>query len=201
MMVETNNMQVMHIMAHTTNAIAEGEVMQLLNAHSPDTSEAQYIETIHRKTAKLFESAALLGGTISDQDANICDSLGKYGMYLGTAFQMIDDILDYDAQSEDIGKDIGDDLAEGKPTLPLIYALENGNAEQKRIVSNAIENGDRGKINQILEIVRTTGALDYTYKLAKEQAQYALSSISNLPNNQYKTALSNLAEFSIIRRH
>ena len=135
MMVETENMEVMRILAGTTNAIAEGEVLQLLNAHSPETSESQYMETIHRKTAKLFESASWLGGIIAGENEQTCKKLADYGMYLGTAFQLIDDILDYNADAEDIGKDIGDDLAEGKPTLPLIYALEMGSSPAKTIDS------------------------------------------------------------------
>lgn len=201
MMVETGNMEVMRILAETTNTIAEGEVMQLLNAHSPDISEARYIKTIHRKTAKLFESAALLGSSIANQNDQTCQALAQYGMYLGTAFQMVDDILDYDADSDETGKDVGDDLAEGKPTLPLIYALERGNAIQKQIVASAIEEGDRDRLNEILEIVRSTGGLDYTLKLARDQARLAQSSISGLPDNKYRTALKQLAQFSVIRQY
>ena len=199
MMVETRNMEVMSILAGTTNAIAEGEVLQLLNAHSPDTTEKQYLETIHRKTAKLFESAAKLGGVIAEASEDTAEAMSRYGMYLGTAFQLVDDILDYDANPEDIGKDVGDDLAEGKPTLPLIFVLKHGNADQKKTVRQAIEQGDRDKINEILEIVRNTGALDYTMDKAAEQSELAIAELSNLEDNPYTTSLRQLARFSIVR--
>ncbi len=199
MMVETQNMAVMDILASTTNAIAEGEVLQLLNAHSPETTEQQYFDTIYRKTAKLFESSAQLGGIVAKQNSANCAALAIYGLHLGTAFQLIDDILDYNAESEDIGKDIGDDLAEGKPTLPLIYALEHGNEAQQKVITTAIENGERDKISEILKIVQTTGALDYTTNKAREQSQLAIDALSCLPDNNYRQALIQLAEFSVVR--
>ncbi len=200
MMVEMDNMEVMRILAETTNAMTQGEVMQLLNAHSADVTETQYFDTIHRKTAKLFESSALLGGSIANRENEICKALADYGMYLGTAFQMVDDILDYDAQSRKIGKDVGDDLAEGKPTLPLIHALKQCDDQQKQVITTAIEQGDRTKMNEILAIVRSTGALDYTFELAQSQARMAQSALAGLPDNEYRAALGKLAEFSIIRQ-
>lgn len=199
MMVETQNMAVMRVLANTTNAIAEGEVLQLLNAHSADISEQQYMDTIHRKTAKLFESAAWLGGIIADQSTEICNAMASYGMYLGTAFQLVDDILDYNADSADLGKDIGDDLAEGKVTLPLIYALQHGDTRQKAVITQAIENGSREKISEVLEIVQSTGALDYAQTKAKDQVKLAVSALSPLNDNKYRNALTQLAEFSAIR--
>ncbi|NKB77247.1 MAG: octaprenyl diphosphate synthase [Gammaproteobacteria bacterium] len=201
MMVETNNMQVMDILAKTTNAIAEGEVLQLLNAHSPETTEEAYLQTIHRKTAKLFESAAGLGGVISSQDSSVCSALSKYGTHLGTAFQLIDDILDYDSNSDDLGKEIGDDLSEGKPTLPLIHALKNATPLERKIIEDAITDGDREKIDEILIIVRNTGALDYAEEQAKIQSRLAIDAITMLPDNQYKTSLISLANFSVSRNH
>ncbi len=200
MMVEMDNMEVMRILAETTNTMTQGEVMQLLNAHSADVTETQYFDTIHRKTAKLFESSALLGGSIANRENGICKALADYGMYLGTAFQMVDDILDYDAQSRKIGKDVGDDLAEGKPTLPLIHALKQCDDQQKQVITTAIEQGDRTKMNEILAIVRSTGALDYTFKLAQSQVRMAQSALAGLPDNEYRAALGKLAEFSIIRQ-
>ncbi len=200
MMVEIDNMEVMRILAETTNAMTQGEVMQLLNAHSADLTETQYFDTIHRKTAKLFESSALLGGSIANRENEVCKALADYGMYLGTAFQMVDDILDYDAQSRKIGKDVGDDLAEGKPTLPLIHALKQCNDRQKQVITTAIEQGDRARMSEILAIVRSTGALDYTFELARSQARLAQSALAGLPDNEYRTALGKLAEFSIIRQ-
>ncbi len=201
MMVEMNNMEVMRILAETTNAITQGEVMQLLNAHCADTDEPRYFDTIRRKTAKLFESSALLGGSIANRSDRVCKALADYGMYLGTAFQMVDDILDYDAPDRKTGKDAGDDLAEGKPTLPLIHALQQGNVKQKQVITEAIEQGDRSKMSEILSIVRSTGALDYTFKLARSQARLAQSSLCPLPDNKYRSALGKLAEFSIIRQY
>lgn len=199
MMVETDCMEVMRILASTTNAIAEGEVLQLLNAHSPDTSEQAYFDTIHRKTAKLFEAAAWLGGVVGGKDAKTCKALADYGVYLGTAFQLVDDVMDYMSSSQEMGKDAGDDLAEGKPTLPLIHAMRNGTAEQKQIVRSAIEQGERNQIQEILDIVHQTGALDYTLEQARRQTDMAIQAIDCLPNSDYRNALKNLARFSVLR--
>ncbi len=201
MMVETDLMAVMEIMSSTTNAIAEGEVLQLLNAHSPETTEQVYLDTIHRKTAKLFESAAWLGGIVSGQDKAVCKMLSEYGVYLGTAFQLVDDVMDYLSTSEEMGKEVGDDLAEGKPTLPLIQAMANGTPEQVAIVKKAIENGERDQIAEILKIVHSTGAIDYTLARAHTQAEKAVQSLAPLPDSDYKQALINLAHFSVSRNH
>jgi len=200
-MVETDLMAVMQIMSSTTNAIAEGEVLQLLNAHSPDTTEQAYLDTIHRKTAKLFESAAWLGGIVSGQDEKMCHTLSQYGVYLGTAFQLVDDVMDYLSTSEEMGKEVGDDLAEGKPTLPLIQAMANGTPEQIATVRKAIENGERERITEILQIVHATGAIDYTMECARAESQKAIRSIESLPDSDYKQALINLALFSVARNH
>jgi len=199
MMVESNRMEIMQIMASTTNAIAEGEVLQLLNAHSPDTTEQAYLETIHRKTAKLFESAAWLGGVIAEQTDEICDALRQYGIYLGTAFQLVDDVMDYYSDSKQMGKDVGDDLAEGKPTLPLIYAMREGSESQSKLISDAIEHGRWGKIDAVIDIVNKTGALEYTRQKAAEQASLAIAATDTLPPSEPRTALINLAHFSIRR--
>ena len=201
MMVETDNTEVMRVLAATTNAIAEGEVMQLLNTRSPDTTEQAYLDTIHRKTAKLFESAARLGAVISKREPSEHAALAAYGIHLGTAFQLIDDILDYSADSETIGKNAGDDLAEGKPTLPLIHALRHGTREQQQTVRHAIENGARESIGTILAIVESTGALAYTAGQAKLQATAAIEALAGIGESRYKEALINLAEFSVKRDH
>ncbi len=201
MMVETDNTEVMRILAATTNAIAEGEVMQLLNARSPDTTEAAYLQTIHRKTAKLFESAARLGAVISEREQAARAALAEYGIHLGTAFQLTDDILDYSADSADSGKNAGDDLAEGKPTLPLIHALRHGNGKQRQAIRQAIENGERERLGEILAIVESTGALAYTASLAKRQAAAAIEALADMGDSPYKEALVNLAEFSVQRGH
>ena len=199
MMVRANSMPVMEIMAVTTNAIAEGEVMQLLNAHVAETTEGAYLETIYRKTARLFESAAQLGGVIARADEKHIDALGRYGKHLGNAFQLVDDLLDYQSSSEAMGKNTGDDLAEGKPTLPLIEAMKRGTPQQIEVIKHAIEQGEVDKLDDILEIVQQTGALRYTYEAAQMQSQAAIDALSTLTTSDYKSALVDLANFSTYR--
>ena len=164
MMVQVGDMRVMEVLATASNTIAEGEVLQLLNCNDPDTTEQQYMEVIRCKTAKLFEAAARLGPVLAAMPATTEAALAAYGMHLGTAFQLIDDVLDYRADSETMGKNVGDDLAEGKPTLPIIYALNNGNAAQIKVLREVIKNGDRSKLQQVLEIILDTKALEYAQK-------------------------------------
>jgi octaprenyl-diphosphate synthase len=192
-------MQVMDVMAETTNAIAEGEVMQLLNAHIAETTETAYLDTIYRKTARLFEAAAQLGGILACADTKIIAALAAYGKHLGNAFQLVDDLLDYQASSQQMGKNTGDDLAEGKPTLPLIEAMRVGTAEQSKLIKKAIENGELDKLEEILQIVEQTGALQYTQKNAQTESQAAINALSILPASPYKSALEDLAHFSISR--
>ncbi len=199
MMVEVGSMRVMEIMATTTNQIAEGEVMQLLNCRSPDTTEAQYLETIRRKTAKLFETAALLGAVISNQSTSIEQALTGYGLHLGTAFQLIDDVLDYSADADDLGKNIGDDLAEGKPTLPVINAINRGSEAQRKLLRAAIENGGLDHIDDVLDAIESTGSLAYTARRARQQAELAQKALSIMPDTPYKQALLDLAEFAVER--
>ena len=199
MMVRAGNMQVMDVMAETTNAIAEGEVMQLLNAHVAETTEAAYLDTIYRKTARLFEAAAQLGGILTSADSEAITALGNYGKHLGNAFQLVDDLLDYQASSEQMGKNTGDDLAEGKPTLPLIEAMRIGTSEQSQLIKAAIENGEIDKLDEVLEIVEQTGALQYTQKAAQAQSQAAIDALAPLPTSTYKSALIDLAYFSVSR--
>jgi len=199
MMVSVGNMQVMSIMAHTTNTIAEGEVLQLLNCHVADVTEAQYIEVIHRKTAQLFSAAAELGAVLGQQPPTIRQALASYGTHLGTAFQLIDDLLDYCGDTAELGKNAGDDLEEGKPTLPLIQALRNGSPEQQQTIRQAIEQGGRGRIKEILEIVETTGALAYTSQLARKQVAAAKQALTVLPQSTYRTGLMELADLAIER--
>ena len=199
MMVRVNSMQVMDVMAETTNAIAEGEVLQLLNAHVAETTEATYLDTIYRKTARLFEAAAQLGGILAAADTTIIRALGLYGKHLGNAFQLVDDLLDYQSSSEQMGKNTGDDLAEGKPTLPLIEAMRVGTTKQTNIIKTAIEQGEVEKLTQILQIVEQTGALAYTLKAAKAQSQAAIHALAPLVNTPYKSALTSLAHFSVSR--
>ena len=199
MMVEVGSMPVMEILANATNVIAEGEVMQLMNCHEPNTTEETYLEVIRYKTAKLFEAATKLGAVISGRSSEEIEAMSRYGMHLGTAFQLIDDVLDYSHSSEQIGKNIGDDLAEGKPTLPLIYVMRHGSSDQVNIVRESIEKGGRENINAVIEAVMSTGAIDYTANAAKREAEKAISFLDVLPNSQYKQAMISLAKFSVNR--
>ncbi len=198
LMVELGNPEIMAVMAHATNTIAEGEVLQLLNCHDADTSEESYIEVIQFKTAKLFEAAGKLAALISPEPGHQ-DALARYGMHLGTAFQLIDDVLDYSASSEQIGKNIGDDLAEGKPTLPLIHAMRVGTSAESAIIRQAIETGGLDNIDAVLKTIESTDALAYTAGSAKGEAQKAREALRDLPDSPYREALSSLAEFAVTR--
>ena len=201
MMVKVNSMRVMEILSHTTNQIAEGEVMQLINCGSAETTEQQYMETIQSKTAILFEAATQLGAVITKQTDAVESAMAKYGLHLGTAFQLVDDILDYTADAEAMGKNVGDDLAEGKPTLPLIHAINKSSGDEKKILEDAITNASRDNLTTVLAIIEKTGALTYTSEVAKKQAMLAQDALSILPDSAYKEALFNLAAFSIERAY
>jgi len=200
MMVEVGDMKIMSILANATNTIAEGEVQQLLNVHDPDTTEQRYLDVIHNKTAKLFESASELA-TLLNPDSNSSQlAMAKYGMHLGTAFQLIDDVLDYSASSEEMGKNIGDDLAEGKPTLPLIYAIQHGNKEQAAVVRKAIEENGLDYIDAVTEAINATGAIQYTADCAKNESKLAIEALNDIADSEYKTALVALAKFAVSRK-
>jgi octaprenyl-diphosphate synthase len=200
MMVELHNMKVMEILSNATNVIAEGEVLQLLNCHEPNTTEEQYLEVIRCKTAKLFEAAAQLGAVICEQPIEIETALCDYGRHLGTAFQLVDDVLDYSADSSTIGKNIGDDLAEGKPTLPLIYALKHGTTAQKEVISNAIKHGGLEHIVEVKQAIEETGAIQYASAAAARESQKAIAALAKLPPSIYTDALYALAYFAVYRR-
>lgn len=199
MMVEVDNMRVMEILSHGTNTIAEGEVMQLLNCRDSGTTEARYMSVIRAKTAKLFEAAGQLGAILGNVEPKLEQSLANYGMHLGTAFQLIDDVLDYRSTSEEMGKNVGDDLSEGKPTLPLIYAMANGSESQSAVIREAIEKGGLQRLSEIVSTIESTGAIKYTEQLAQTEVRKALFQLSRLPTSIYKAALISLAEFSINR--
>jgi octaprenyl-diphosphate synthase len=199
MMVDVDSMRVMAILANTTNVIAEGEVMQLMNVHDANTTEERYIDVIHCKTAKLFEAATRLGAVLCNRDEQQELAMARYGMHLGTAFQLIDDVLDYTSSSDDMGKNVGDDLAEGKPTLPLIHAMRQGTAEQAALIRTAIEKGGYDHIDDVQAIIHSTGALDYTASVAAKEADLAMNELGHLEGSDYKQALVSLAHHSIDR--
>jgi len=199
MMVEADNMHIMDILSHTTNNIAEGEVMQLLNIHEPNISEQRYDAVIRAKTAILFEAAARIGGVIADQKDEIEQALASYGQHLGVAFQLVDDLLDYSSSSEALGKNVGDDLAEGKPTLPIIHAMQHATSTERDLLSEAIRSGGLDKINEVIAIIESTGSLAYTSQRASAEAEKAKQALSPLPQSAYKDALMILADFSVQR--
>jgi octaprenyl-diphosphate synthase len=199
MMVELDDMRVMQVLAEATNTIAGGEVLQLMGSHDPEVDEERYLEVIRRKTAKLFEAAARLGAVLSRENSQE-QGLATYGRHVGTAFQLIDDVLDYSGDAATIGKSLGDDLAEGKPTLPLIRAMAAGSAEQKGIVRRAIEQGGREDFEQVLKAVRATGALDYARAVATRESEAARGALSALPHSEFRDSLLELAAFSVTRQ-
>ncbi len=201
MMVEVADMRVMDILSSTTNTIAEGEVMQLLNIHDADTTEARYLAVIHAKTAKLFEAATRLGAVLGGRSSQEEDALTTYGRHLGCAFQLIDDVLDYEATEEKLGKALGDDLEEGKPTLPLIYAMQHGTEAQAALIREAIEKGGRSYIDDVQEIIHATRATDYTRKVAGNEAKKAREALQSLPDSDYRQAMELLVEMSVQRDH
>jgi octaprenyl-diphosphate synthase len=195
MMVEIGDLRVMQVLAEATNTIAAGEVMQLMGSHDPQVDEARYLEVIRRKTAKLFEAATRLAAVLSNQQ-RFEEPLAEYGRRVGTAFQLVDDVLDYGG---DLGKSLGDDLAEGKPTLPLIYAMRCGSAEQASVVRRAITEGGRADFPRVLDAIRACGALDYARAAAEREAAAAARAIAVLPASAFKHSLLELASFSVTR--
>jgi len=199
MMVGVNNMRVMDVLADATNHIASGEVLQLLNVHDPDIDEDGYLRVIRLKTARLFEAATRLGAILAEVTPELEESMARYGAHLGTAFQLIDDVLDYSGDWHETGKNVGDDLAEGKPTLPLIYVIKNGTAGQAERVRRAIEQGGIEDLPAVIETVLDSGALDYTRAAAQREAKSACDAIAALPDSQHKRALLTLTEFAVGR--
>lgn len=200
MMVDIGDMRVMEILADATNTIAAGEVMQLMNVHDPDTTEENYRQVIYRKTAKLFEAGARLAAVLADSTIETQQAMLTFGRQLGVAFQLVDDSLDYKSSPEELGKNLGDDLAEGKPTLPLIYAMRNGSDAQKQLIRSAIREGGLDRISEVSAAIESTGALEYTARRAGEAADAAIAAIQDLPESVYKDALVTIAEFSVNRR-
>ena len=198
-MVEPNSMEIMRILSKATNQISEGEVLQLLNIKNANVTQAEYFKVIERKTACLFKAACQIAGILSSADQKVINSMGSFGMHLGNAFQIIDDTLDYESDSNIIGKEIGDDLSEGKVTLPMIYALEKTKKAENKILKDAIKNADASHIDQIVEILLNVDAFQYSRDIAKIESNRALESIDYLPDSKYKTALKLLCELSLER--
>lgn len=200
MMVDIGRMRVMQILADATNTIAAGEVMQLMNMHDPDVNEASYRKVIYRKTARLFEAGAQIAAVLADRDPGDESIMVCFGQNLGTAFQLVDDALDYDAAPEELGKNLGDDLAEGKPTLPLIYAMENCSDSERKMIRAAIQAGGLDKMDEIHDVIESTGALQYTTARAQEAADVAINALSGIPDSDYKRAMIAIADFAVRRR-
>ena len=199
MMVEVGRMPVMRIMANATNTIAMGEVLQLLNIHDPDVSERRYLEVIYRKTAALFEAGTRLGAVIADRGAEDAAAMGAYGRHLGTAFQLVDDALDYTGDAAATGKNVGDDLAEGKPTMPLIHAMANSAPSVRDLLREAVERGGRGAIEQVRQAIEAAGSIPYTRRLAEVEAEKAVQALDCLAPGEFREGLEALARFAVQR--
>ena len=198
-MVEPNSMEIMKILSKATNQISEGEVLQLLNIKNANVTQKEYYRVIERKTACLFKAACQIAGILSNSNQKVIEAMGKFGMHLGNAFQIIDDTLDYESDSNIIGKEVGDDLSEGKVTLPMIYALEKTTKSDKKILTDAIQNADASNINQVVEILMNVNAFQYSRDIANNESNKALESIDILPSSKYKTALKLLCKLSLER--
>jgi octaprenyl-diphosphate synthase len=199
MMVEVDSMRVMQVLAEATNVIAEGEVLQLMNCHNADVDEQNYLQVIRYKTAKLFEAATRLGAILGRASRPLEDALARYGMHLGTAFQLIDDVLDYSGDNAAMGKNVGGDLAEGKPTLPLIHALKHANRDDGLLVRRAVEQGGLDELDAVIGAIRRSGALDYTRRQAEAEAQMATAALECLPHSKHRDFLLELAAFAVTR--
>ena len=200
MIVEAGRLEIMKVLADATNVIAEGEVLQLLNVHDPDTDEHAYLRVIRFKTAKLFEAATQVGAILGGADARLEKALAEYGMHLGTAFQLIDDVLDYSGDLSETGKNLGDDLAEGKPTLPLIRAMESGTSGERDLIRHAIEHGGKADLEGVVAAIHRVGALDYARQRAREEADVAIARLEGVPDSPARESLLQLANFSVERR-
>ena len=193
MMVEPGDMRILQVLADATNVIAEGEVQQLMNMHNADLDEAGYLQVIRSKTAKLFEASARVGALLARADTTMVEACADYGQALGTAFQVIDDVLDYDGKTALMGKSLGDDLREGKATLPLITAMQRGSASQRDMIRGAIESGSSELLEEVIAVVRSTGALQAAREAAGAEAQRAIKAVLQLPQSQYRDCLTQLA--------
>jgi octaprenyl-diphosphate synthase len=201
MMVELDNMRIQAVMADATNTIAEGEVLQLMNAHDPETTEQRYLDVIYRKTAKLFEAGAQVAAILSGSPPALEQAMVEYGRRLGTAFQLVDDVLDYKASAEELGKNLGDDLAEGKPTLPLIFALSQASAGDAATLRAAVENGALDDLDRVTRLIEASGGIEYTARMAQLEKDRAIEALATVPASRYRDALAGLAEFAVARTY
>ena len=199
MMVSVNRMRVLEVLADATNVIAEGEVLQLMNMHDPDIAVSEYLRVIRFKTAKLFEASARLGAVLADASSDVEEACAAYGRSLGTAFQLVDDLLDYEGNTAELGKNVGDDLREGKPTLPLLIAMERGTAAERELIRHAIEHGEVARLAEIVEIVRHTGAISATREAARHEAEQAAAQLEHLPPSEHREALLEFCARSVER--
>lgn len=199
MMVEADRMRVMQVLSDATNVIAEGEVLQLMNCNDPDVDEERYLQVIRYKTARLFEASARLGAILTDADPAVEEAAAEYGRRIGTAFQLVDDVLDYDGNTDDIGKNVGDDLREGKPTLPLIHVMSHGSPQERTLVRAAIEEGHTEHFEQIMAAIAATGALDYARRRAREEAEAGRAALQALPESPCRQTLMDIAALSVER--
>ncbi|ASA55400.1 octaprenyl diphosphate synthase [Vibrio gazogenes] len=200
MMTQLGSLRVLELMSHAVNVIAEGEVQQLINCNDPDITEENYMQVIYSKTARLFEAATQIGAILSDADSDTEKAFQDYGRYLGTAFQLIDDLMDYTSDGDEMGKNVGDDLAEGKPTIPLLHAMRVGTPEQVQMIRDAIEKSNgMAHLETILDILEQTGSLTYTQQRAQEEADKAIQALDIIPDNEYKEALISLAHLAVHR--
>jgi len=199
LLVETQRLDILDVVSDAANNIAEGELLQLVNARKSNISEEAYFEIIRSKTARLFEASAQMGALIADAAAPRVQALARYGIHLGNAFQLIDDVLDYQGDVDTIGKNVGDDLADGKTTLPLIYAMRHGNAEQAHVIRQAIEKGDVSQLAAVAQAIESTRAIEYTSSLAEKEAQQAVAQLADLPDSEYRQSLERLALFVVER--
>ena len=200
MMVEISELRILDVLANATNTIAEGEGLQLMNCNNPNITEADYMEVVYRKTAKLFEASTQIGAILAGHDEELEQALVTYGRHLGLAFQLVDDALDYDATTEELGKNIGDDLAEGKPTLPLIYAMDHGTKAEQHMIREAIETGGTQNLTSIQLAIETSGGLRYTAERAEGEATLAVQALEAFPDSEFVRGLATLAQFSVSRR-
>jgi octaprenyl-diphosphate synthase len=201
MMVSLGEMRIMSVMADATNRIAEGEVLQLMNTGDPETTEERYFDVIHRKTARLFEAGTQIAAILAGTGPTVEAAMARYGRHLGIAFQLVDDVLDYRSGPHERGKNLGDDLAEGKPTLPLIHALRNGSEADRILIRQAIEQGGVEEIERVTQAIESTGGLDYTARLARHEADLAIEALADLPASAHKTSLQELANFAVDRTY